>query len=456
MSNPRLPITGNYNTYVGARYVPIFDGDWNINKEYEPLVIVQYQGASYTSKTYVPTGTQITNTVYWALTGNYNAQVQAYRDEVFTFNDRINANAGDISSLKTRMSTAEGNIESLQSHMGTAESNISSLQEHMGDAEEVLSQLKYRKFIFVGDSYAHNNTGWLPPLINFLGLSENDYTDATRSGSAFQTLPSRATFLSLLQGANSPTGDDNVTDIVVLGGRNEIEDGGNAADIPAAITAFCNYAHTRFKNAKVRIGFIAWAPQEDPSVRLALLKIAWVYRACSSYGATYLNGVEYANLDGRNFANDNIHPNATGGIWTANAVKNALIQGSATVDLGVVESYWHSSGISGHSGTVYQRCVNGMCEIAFKNATLEYSGGPTLPGGTYQAGYIYNMPFLRQKYGNDFVIPCELFVVFTDETSQVIDINIGLRFNQVYFFNAPRLENVAKLVLNGYGQYQEL
>lgn len=71
-----------YNKYIGARYVPLFDGEWNNQKSYEPLVIVSYQGASYTSKTYVPMGVDINNLTYWVCTGNYNSQVEAYRQEV--------------------------------------------------------------------------------------------------------------------------------------------------------------------------------------------------------------------------------------------------------------------------------------------------------------------------------------------------------------------------------------
>lgn len=78
-----------YNTYVGARYVPIFAGEWDITKTYEPLMIVSYQGNSYTSKTFVPANTDINNTTYWALTGNYNAQVEEYRKEVQALKDSI-------------------------------------------------------------------------------------------------------------------------------------------------------------------------------------------------------------------------------------------------------------------------------------------------------------------------------------------------------------------------------
>lgn len=78
-----------YNEYIGARYVPVFDGDWDNTKEYEPLMIVSYQGNSYTSKTFVPKNADINNTTYWALTGNYNAQVEAYRQEVVTYTNLL-------------------------------------------------------------------------------------------------------------------------------------------------------------------------------------------------------------------------------------------------------------------------------------------------------------------------------------------------------------------------------
>ena len=82
--------------YIGARYVPIFDGDWDNTKDYDPLVIVSYQGNSYTSRTFVPAGTAITNETYWALTGNYNAQVEAYRQEVQTLENDFTKLREDI------------------------------------------------------------------------------------------------------------------------------------------------------------------------------------------------------------------------------------------------------------------------------------------------------------------------------------------------------------------------
>ena len=77
------------NVYVGQRYVPKMMGDWSNNKTYEPLSVVTYQGASYTSRQYVPTGIEITNEDFWVLSGNYNAQVEQYRKEVITVNKEV-------------------------------------------------------------------------------------------------------------------------------------------------------------------------------------------------------------------------------------------------------------------------------------------------------------------------------------------------------------------------------
>lgn len=69
------------NVYIGARYVPKLVGEWDGTKEtaYEPLIIVTYQGNSYTSRQYVPTGIDISNTEYWVPTGNFNGQIESFR-----------------------------------------------------------------------------------------------------------------------------------------------------------------------------------------------------------------------------------------------------------------------------------------------------------------------------------------------------------------------------------------
>lgn len=71
------------NTYIGARYVPKIEGEWTSTVAYEPLSVVLWQGNSYTSVCAVPVGVDINDENYWVISGNYNAQVEQYRQEVF-------------------------------------------------------------------------------------------------------------------------------------------------------------------------------------------------------------------------------------------------------------------------------------------------------------------------------------------------------------------------------------
>ena len=70
------------NVYVGHRYVPMIMGEWDKSIAYEGLSIVQHEGNSYTSRKHVPIGIDILNEEFWAVTGNYNVQVEQYRQEV--------------------------------------------------------------------------------------------------------------------------------------------------------------------------------------------------------------------------------------------------------------------------------------------------------------------------------------------------------------------------------------
>lgn len=96
-ASPDAPAPG-VRQYVGARYVPVFADplEWSDAIGYEPLTVVLHEGNSYTSRQSVPVGIDIGNATYWAETGNYNAQIEAYRQEVLTYDGRITANANAI------------------------------------------------------------------------------------------------------------------------------------------------------------------------------------------------------------------------------------------------------------------------------------------------------------------------------------------------------------------------
>ena len=112
--------------YVGARYVPIFGrrGEasivWDNTAPYEPLTIVLYQGNSFTSRQYVPEGVEITNEEFWAETGNYNAQIEQYRQEVQRVSGLLPVD--DFDQQDTVKAYIDRNIERLE-----VVSNLSSL-----------------------------------------------------------------------------------------------------------------------------------------------------------------------------------------------------------------------------------------------------------------------------------------------------------------------------------------
>lgn len=101
--------------YIGARYVPIIANpiEWSSAVAYEPLTIVTNNGNSYTSRQYVPAGIDISNDSFWALTGNYNAQIEQYRREVQTFADDIDGLQNEIGDGFDSQNTVANAIENL-------------------------------------------------------------------------------------------------------------------------------------------------------------------------------------------------------------------------------------------------------------------------------------------------------------------------------------------------------
>ena len=93
--------------YIGARYVPKFyegtnGNNWDRGVTYDPLTVVTYLRDSYTSKKPVPNtiGDPAHNSEYWAHTGAYNAQVEAYREEVMEIADYVAEQAGKSQAYK--------------------------------------------------------------------------------------------------------------------------------------------------------------------------------------------------------------------------------------------------------------------------------------------------------------------------------------------------------------------
>lgn len=269
--------------YIGARYVPKIATpvEWQNNTSYEALTIVTYNNNSYTSRKPVPAGVRPTNSEYWAVTGNYNAQVEQYRQEVEELAEQISGG-------------------------GT------------------------RKIIFIGDSYALDTHGnWTAKAIEF--LPQHTCYAKQRSGAGFLN----GVFLELITewyNENTALAAD-ITDIVVVGGANDSISSLNG--LPDAMRRFVNYCSPKFPKARLRVGFIGWV--NPMSSVYANRTPSYQRQAYSHYANKYVHGMDYLGgvtmviHDMSLMDVDGIHPTLDGGEAIANAVIRSMFTGFATV-----------------------------------------------------------------------------------------------------------------------------
>lgn len=156
-ASPDAPAPG-VRQYVGARYVPVFADplEWSDQREYEPLTIVAYQGNSYTSVQSVPVGVDIDNTAYWAQTGNYNAQIEAYRQEVLTYDGRITANANAIAAetqaRESEVAEAMADIAAETRARSNGDNELALRIDSLSKQTPVQGE-NGRNAVFIGDSF---------------------------------------------------------------------------------------------------------------------------------------------------------------------------------------------------------------------------------------------------------------------------------------------------------------
>ena len=155
--------------YIGARYVPLFanPAEWDNTKTYEPLTIVLHEGNSYTSRQYVPSGIDINNTDYWALTGNYNAQIEAYHKEVQNVKSLAETNKQDIATNKEDIATNKQDIANIDANLNALHANT------VSDAQSIytkITEIRYRSIEEFGGSITNDDNSNI-----FANIPENTY-----------------------------------------------------------------------------------------------------------------------------------------------------------------------------------------------------------------------------------------------------------------------------------------
>lgn len=170
-ASPDAPAPG-VRQYVGARYVPVFADplEWSDAIGYEPLTVVLHEGNSYTSRQSVPVGIDIGNATYWAETGNYNAQIEAYRQEVLAYDGRITANANAIAA----------ETQARESEVAEAMTDIAAETQARINGDDALAlridslskqtpvqNENGRNAVFIGDSFMAPSTSYPQKLAYF-------------------------------------------------------------------------------------------------------------------------------------------------------------------------------------------------------------------------------------------------------------------------------------------------
>ena len=386
--------------YIGARYVPLFADPltWDITKAYEALTIVYYQGNSFTSRQAVPAGIDITNDTYWALTGNYNAQIEQYRAEVQTYDNRITANttsntaqdaqlAGTATSgLKTLIdaNTTSNTAQDAQL-AGTSGSGLKTLIESNASdidtletitagfsastpikpyVDDAISEVTTKPdMVVIGDSftssyYVQDSDLWYHAVADTLGCTPHNYS---QRGAGFLNASSQdsSTFMSLLEDAAEDSSFDNanVKWLFVYGGLNDIDHANASQAFTTYFNNFCNAVVSNFPNAQLVVcGINAWQTGLSFWTQSNGQKNGQVYyeqTMKSQSGFLNAKGIFISMLGALGFNSawydsSNNHPNANGhkaiASWILSAMMGSDINRTVQAQMKTVETSITSTG----------------------------------------------------------------------------------------------------------------
>lgn len=286
--------------YVGARYVPVFANplEWSDTREYEPLTVVTYQGNSYTSMQYVPTSISIADTAYWALTGNFNAQVEAYRAEVRAFDDRINANAAAINS----------NAAAINANTAAINANADAINANAAAIAQEKTDRTTNVMLAFGDSYGVDTISqgpvWCEITANKLQVTElHNYCVG---GATFNTTKEKNFFVQVDKAISEIKNPEYVKYVGIVGGTN---DGSNS--ITDAIVSLVAKINSAFPNAVIGIGLNA-SKQDILSYGAKQKRIAALNLNGNFDTPVFIDSVVYTQLANGCMMDDNIHPTTKG------------------------------------------------------------------------------------------------------------------------------------------------
>lgn len=291
-----------------------------------------------------------------------------------------------------------------------------------------LTNSNFKNYILVGDSYAAgytpegNITGWTTLLNNLLGA--HLYAKIEQGGAG---LSNKMTGVyNLTTRISSLTASDAVDSIICCCGRNDI-DGDNVDGINQGIKDFVNACHTKFKNAKVYIGFIGWDLNKTEWTDVKSLRLRQAIAEYKKVDADYI----YINTDfimrQRSYmASDGKHPNQDGQNALAYGIKCALYGGIPEFSKPFVQHRYKDQ-YSNNDYVINENFTGGITFLQFfTSASINY-GGPsnniTLAG--YELTIVKNIEL-------DYLVPSHYNL-----TTMHANILLKIKNGAYYAMNAP-------------------
>ena len=443
--------------YIGARYVPIFADpiEWNVNTAYEPLTIVQHQGNSYTSRQYVPTGIDISNSSYWAETGNYNSQIEAYRQEVLQFDGRIGdlednfpITSNDIANgaiSESKLAANSVGYNALKSESITPSKLNADTIKRFWDAKFSLTG---SNMVVFGDSYTQDNIDnsvnayWPKRVASALGCTLFNYAIAG-AGFAISYQP-----ISNQQAncANEMTQEqvNNTSIVICMAGCNDLLHDNAAADINTGINNFITWANSFFPYAQIYVipfnfGFGGLSQARNVTITNSLNSIM-VFNTARTHIVPYAWAWNIGIAS--RFQNQN-HPNISGYNHIAAQVLNAIngYEGFCS-GTGNVVNLQNATGLE--SGFINYNVKNGIVHM---NGYVRPSAGGRHQVIIYAANHL---PAILTPVNSLFVLPlCNStkmqsagHVQFRSDGGLTANFNEDVEVNDVCNFNASFVAEV--------------
>lgn len=262
--------------YVGARYVPKVMGVWNKALQYEALSIVTYKGNSFTSKIPVPPNIDISNETYWVNTGNYNAQVEAYRTETLQLKSDLN------NETTNRKNADKDNI------------------------------------LWIGDSYSVNYNHKLPNGVRYM-LNAKNWYEYSKGGAGFAGAWAGLCFNDLIEQAKKELSDSQkemIKYVYIVGGANDSSF--NWTQLKDKVVSTVQNARNSFPNAQVCFIFASCAYNTYQDLFTKTKNMA------NDNYVPCIFALPYYYLTGEFYNSDNLHFTETATNYIINVISSLL------------------------------------------------------------------------------------------------------------------------------------